>query len=156
MSNYPADEGEHEDILDAFERRLEDTSNSCDIFSEALRRADGGPAARPWAGGGDPPNTTYVQRCDSGRIGVVILTDSTQRRVKGYAMVYITGCFDKDSGFSSSENECGGSHDDEDEVRGAIIRGYVPETDLGGVLRPMPWPMTAAHPNTIITTQTVE
>jgi hypothetical protein len=155
QTNFPENVNEHDDILDRFEERMTDTDNDCDSFGEALKRADGTSAVRPWVSGGNPNTTTYIQQCESGRLGVILLTDSTQQRVKGLAMVYILGCFDRGTAMSNvNENECTGSHNDQIEVRGAIIRAYMQDALAGGALRPLN--VTSSNLNTIVITQTVE
>jgi hypothetical protein len=162
LGGYPQDDDDHDDVLDAFEERLNDeTPNSCDTFGEALRRVDGGSVARPGTSGGNSANTVYVQRCESGRLGVIVLTDNSGQRVKGFATVYITGCFDKGTSITStSENECTGSHNDDVEVRGLIIRSYMPEADRGDLGRVTLCSSScgSAGPNINVpyTTQTVE
>ena len=132
----PADDAqEHARILNAFHVRLENAPNSCNEFSELFKRVDGGNVARPWAGGGNPPTTVYYRDpdCDmqdAGRTGLIMLTDSSGARVRGFAVVYITGCFTRGSSFTASENDCD-SRGDDYEVRGVLLRTFTPEGDRG-------------------------
>jgi hypothetical protein len=139
----PEDEGDHADIMNAFEDRLESAPNSCNEFHELFKRVDGGNVARPWVSGGNPQQTVYFRDpdCDmddAGRVGVLVFTDSSAtQRVKGFAVVYITGCFTRGSSFTTSENTCSSnSNDDHDsELRGVLLRTFMPEADRGDLGR---------------------
>jgi len=136
------DEGDHANIMNAFEDRLESAPNSCNEFSELFRRVDGGSVARPWVSGGNPAQTVYFRDpdCDmddAGRVGVLVFTNTSSPHVRGFAVVYITGCFTRGSSFTSSENACGSSsNDDHDsELRGVLLRTFMPEADRGDLGR---------------------
>jgi hypothetical protein len=136
------DEGDHDNIMNAFEERLESAPNGCNEFGELFKRVDGGNVARPWASGGNPQQTVYFrdpdcEMDDAGRVGVLVFTDSTAQRVKGFAVVYITGCFTRGSSFTTSENTCSsGNNDDHDsELRGVLLRTFMPEADRGDLGR---------------------
>jgi hypothetical protein len=171
--NFPDDEGDHQDILNSVETRLESAPNGCDSFVELFDRVDGGAVARPWAGGN--PTTTVYSRdpdCDlgdSGRVGIVVFVADSgagSPRVKGFATVYILGCFERLPGgstpmSSTQENECDGSRlDDHDiEVRGVLLRTFMPEAhagDLGRLNFQTSGPQGDRNYNVPLTIETVE
>jgi hypothetical protein len=68
-------------------------------------------------------------------------------------MVYITGCFDRTSSFTMSENECNNAGDHDEEVRGVILRSFMPEADAGEL---GPVTLGSSNINVPYTLQTVE
>ncbi|MEX2225222.1 MAG: hypothetical protein WEB52_02085 [Dehalococcoidia bacterium] len=160
----PDNVNEHADIMNAFEVRLANAPPECDEFAELFRRFDGGTVVAPWDSGGNPDETVYVpdQDCnmgDSGRAGILVFTEGSSQRVKGFATVYIIGCFTEGTNFTTQENTCSlSSQDDHDqELRGVLLRTYLPETDRGDLGR-VSIDTSGSNQNINIpfTTQTVE
>lgn len=140
-----------------------------DAFADTFDRADGQPVKGP-PGLNDPPNSTtgadpagtvYVQkRCSNPRVGIVIISDGNGRPVRGFAAVYILGCFDPAKPSLTTEtNTCppaefSGGHDGEAgnggavEIRAVLLRLYMTNGAVGGI-----GPIDGTSPVTIQTTR---
>ncbi len=156
------------DTLTSWNRRLSGATfpSTCrsEAFADTFDYADGsvGPVSGPTGvGGSDPPVTVYVQkRCSNPRVGIVIVSDGNGRPVRGFAAVYIVGCFDPTAPLTTETNTCssgeGAGHHEGDEgngggqveVRAVLLRLYMTSGAVGGI-----GPIDALSPVTIQTTR---
>jgi hypothetical protein len=160
----------YDDAIEAFEDRL-DGGNSCsgdddrdDHFRDTFMFADGADLTSdshvPSGMGGSSNANSEIfahQDCNNPRVVLVPVvmdngSNDTRQRVLGFATVFITGCFENDRGFSSSEDldssrgECRVDEDDEEmEVRGVPIRLLLTDEDAIGNLCPIRIPTSLAN-----------
>jgi hypothetical protein len=181
------DEGEQEDLFQGMNHRLEDDTDCDSIeggdtneasFQNAFGNADGDPSIAPdppALGGSGTANHVWVQNdCfDNPRIVVLpIITGgsngSGSRPVRGFAVVYLTGCYETGDTSSISQREreeCedngGDEHEPEDcddpddandacfvEVRGIPVRVFASRESIGDIASP--------SVNSLLTIQTVQ
>jgi hypothetical protein len=161
-----------ENVFDAMEDRLgnseaqsdcEDPENSEpeQSFQNAFGNGNGYPdfAPDPPALGGGPPEHVYVQNDCYGNPRIVVLpilsssnTDDAPHPVRGFATVYITGCYHEDAPSDPGqmeENECDGNWDMSNcnhpvfpsehcrfEIRAIPVHMFITEGSLGGISEP--------------------
>jgi hypothetical protein len=183
-----------ERVFQAMEERLRnaDGQSDCDSreggepeqsFQNAFGNGDGqSPIAPdpPPLGGSASTDHVYVQNDCYGNPRIVVLPiisggddDLDERPVRGFATVYVTGCYHQDDPGSVAErerndcsvsggnndnqrgrwqvNRCGGNNPEDDcfwEIRGIPVHIFVSDGSLGGIDPP--------NPNAPLTIQTVE
>jgi hypothetical protein len=144
-----------------------DSTNGPNTFRAAFTYAGGGaiPSNRQPAGlntpvnvvngTADPVNTVYEPKaCWSPRVVLLVVTDNGTR-VRGFAAVFITGCFEERAGqpgnaLTNTINRCGAANQygGHTEVRAVLLRVFVTSDSVGGI-----GPVTTTSPLTIQTTK---
>ncbi len=148
----PADTDVANAIMSWNKRLSGSTTCKSDSFADTFDYADGrsGPVLGP-PGLNDPPNSTrgadpagtvYVQkRCSNPRVGIVIVSDGDGKPVRGFAAVYIVGCFTQ----TNTANNLSSSDVDEQrqcdevnggtkvEIRAVLLRLYMTDGAVGGI-----------------------
>ncbi|MHB8632196.1 MAG: hypothetical protein ACYC9W_09740 [Candidatus Limnocylindria bacterium] len=150
---YPADPITPGLMIAAWNDRLSRPGTCPDSFQGTFDYADGrsGPVSGPpGVGGSDLAGTVYVQKqCSNPRVGIVIVSDSSRTRVRGFAAVYILGCFDPKSNNATGQHECDeGDAGAAVEVRAVLLQLYMTSGAVGGI-----GPIDGTSPVTIQTTR---
>ncbi len=89
-------------------------------------------------GSADAPGTAYAEKaCTNPRVAIVILTDDTAQHVKGFAGVFIVGCFDEgNTTLSNTLNKCESSlgiANGHEEIRAVLLRLILTDGAVGGI-----------------------
>ncbi len=87
-------------------------------------------------GNADPPGTVYAQKaCTNPRVAFIVLSDSSGTRVKGFAGIFIVGCFDeRNTVLTNTLNTCsGGDPGGHKEVRAVLLRLILTDGAVGGI-----------------------
>jgi Flp pilus assembly protein TadG len=162
-----------ENVFDAMEDRLRngDAQSDCakppeespeQSFQNAFGHGNGDPGLAPdppGLGGSAAPGHVYVQNDCYGNPRIVVMpivsssnTSERSEPVRGFATVYITGCYDVNQSVSADtkqRNECEGNWDVDNcdnpgsaevhcfiEIRGVPIHQFIVEGSLGGISEP--------------------
>lgn len=188
----PLDTVGQSNVLNGFKDRLARTTTCVDpleepgnpaSFRDAFGRADGlfavgAEPPMPFRAGVNPRNSIYVQNnCfDNPRVVIMPFTNNPAgggggiERVDGFAIVYITGCYESSSPLNEGvadpdkqgeTNDCsvdtlaepdvsyGAAFTDATEVRGVPVRVFITRGDVGGL-------GDIADPNAPLAIETVE
>jgi len=152
----------------AFRDRLART-NTCgaDTFQATFSYADGNPATVKGPPGlanpvnpviinldtTDPATTVYaLKACFSPRVSLIVISDASGTpgsRVRGFAAVYITGCYLQNSPLTRVMNGCtSNAQPGQQEIRAVLLRVFVTSDSVGGI-----GPPSLTSPLTIQTTK---